>query len=124
MRGRDGGLRDRGARPRLDLLRIRVRPRGVAAPGDPVRPAGASGPGVPGPVGPWPVEPAPQRAGGEARGTGLEITVKFPPGCPARESPGLSLRPVREIKGEPVHNNEGEKEKKLLNRMGGPPGGN
>ena len=84
-----------------------------------MRPAGASGPGVPGPVGPWPVEPAPQRAGGEVRGTGLEITVKFPPGCPARESPGLSLRSVREIKGEPVHKNEGEKEKKLLSRFGG-----
>jgi hypothetical protein len=31
----------------------------------------------------------------------------------------MSLRSVREIKGEPVHNNEGEKEKKLLNRFGG-----
>ena len=31
----------------------------------------------------------------------------------------MSLRSVREIKGEPVHNNEGEKEKKLLSRFGG-----
>ena len=31
----------------------------------------------------------------------------------------MSLGSVREIKGEPVHNNEGEKEKKLLSRFGG-----
>ena len=31
----------------------------------------------------------------------------------------MRLRSVREIEGEPVHNNEGEKEKKLLNRVGG-----
>jgi hypothetical protein len=31
----------------------------------------------------------------------------------------MSLRSAREIKGEPVHNNEGEKEKKLLSRFGG-----
>ena len=32
---------------------------------------------------------------------------------------GMSLGSVREIKGEPVHNNEGGKEKKLLSRFGG-----
>jgi len=31
----------------------------------------------------------------------------------------MSLRSVREIKGEPVHNNEGEKEKKLLKQIRG-----
>ena len=31
----------------------------------------------------------------------------------------MSLRSAREIKGEPVHKNEGEKEKKLLSRFGG-----
>ena len=31
----------------------------------------------------------------------------------------MSLRSVWEIEGEPVHKNEGEKEKKLLNRFGG-----
>ena len=31
----------------------------------------------------------------------------------------MSLRSVREIKGESVHNNEGGEEKKLLNRIGG-----
>ena len=36
-----------------------------------------------------------------------------------REVLGMSLGSVREIKGEPVHNNEGEKEKKLLSRCGG-----
>jgi hypothetical protein len=35
----------------------------------------------------------------------------------------MSLRSAREIKGEPVHNNEGEKEKKLLSRFRGPTGG-
>ena len=119
MRGRAGGLRVREARPRHDLLRIRVRPRGAAAPGDPVRSAGASGPGAPRPVAPRPVEPAPQPAGEEVWGDGVRVTVKFPPRCSARESSELSLRSVREIKGEPVHNNEGEKENKLLSRFGG-----
>ena len=81
MRGRAGGLRVREARPRHDLLRIRVRPRGAAAPGDPVRSAGASGPGAPRPVALWPAEPAPQPAGGEVWGDRVRVTVKFPPGA-------------------------------------------
>ena len=68
VRGRAGGLRVREARPRHDLLRIRVRPRGAAAPGNPVRSAGASGPGAPRPVAPWPAEPAPQSQGWEKPG--------------------------------------------------------
>ena len=66
--GRIPSLRVRGARSRLDLLRRSVRPRGAAAPGDPVRPARASGPGEPRPVAPKPVEPVPQPAGGEVWG--------------------------------------------------------
>ena len=112
MRGRVRSLRVREARSRLDLLRISVRPRGAAAPGDPVRPARASGPGEPRSVAPRPVEPAPQPAGGEVcGGDKVRATVKFPPRRSARKSSGLSLRSVREIKGEPVYNNEGGKKR-------------
>ena len=119
MRGRDGGLRVREARSRLDLLRSRVRPRGVAAPGDPVRPAGASGPGAPRPVAPRPVEPAPQPAGEKVWGDRVRVTVKFPPRRFARKSSGLSLKSVREIKGEPVHNNEGGERKEMVKQIRG-----
>ena len=61
----------------------------------------------------------PTVAGKRNRGDRDRVTVKFPPRCTARKSPEMSLRSVREIKGEPVHNNEGEKEKKLLKRIRG-----
>ena len=61
----------------------------------------------------------PTVAGGKIRGDRYRVTVKFPPRRTTRKSSEMSLRSVREIKGEPVHNNAGEKEKKLLNRFGG-----